>query len=144
MDMENLAKELFPCFGEFQKGLIKKMQDVSQGEVPMLGFLMMENRECTPTELSEKLSLSTARIANTLNALEKKGLIRRVHDSNDRRKVFVSITKQGQTLSQERMKEAICDLQALLEDLGEEDAVAYVRLMKKVTKLVSQREKENK
>ena len=64
------------------------MQKLSQGEMAMLGFLTYEKSETNPKELSERFNLSTARVANTLNSLERKEYITRVHDSFDRKKSY--------------------------------------------------------
>ena len=90
-----MAKQLFMFVGLMQREPIKKMQKVSQGEMAMLGFLTYEKSETNPKELSERFNLSTARVANTLNSLERKEYITRVHDSFDRRKVMVYITEKG-------------------------------------------------
>ena len=90
-----MAKQLFMLVGLMQREPIKKMQKISQGEMAMLGFLTYEKSETNPKELSERFNLSTARVANTLNSLERKEYIKRVHDSFDRRKVMVYITEKG-------------------------------------------------
>ena len=97
MNNEEMAKQLFMLVGLMQREPIKKMQRISQGEMAMLGFLTYEKSETNPKELSERFNLSTARVANTLNSLERKEYITRVHDSFDRRKVMVYITEKGKT-----------------------------------------------
>ena len=89
MNNKEMAKQLFMLVGLMQREPIKKMQKLSQGEMAMLGFLTYEKSETNPKELSERFNLSTARVANTLNSLERKEYIKRVHDSFDRRKVMV-------------------------------------------------------
>lgn len=83
MNNEEMAKQLFMLVGLMQREPIKKMQKLSQGEMAMLGFLTYEKSETNPKELSERFNLSTARVANTLNSLERKEYIKRVHDSFD-------------------------------------------------------------
>lgn len=95
LNNEEMAKQLFMLVGLMQREPIKKMQKLSQGEMAMLGFLTYEKSETNPKELSERFNLSTARVANTLNSLERKEYIKRVHDSFDRRKVMVYITEKG-------------------------------------------------
>ena len=106
MNNEEMAKQLFMLVGLMQREPIKKMQKVSQGEMAMLGFLTYEKSETNPKELSERFNLSTARVANTLNSLERKEYIKRVHDSFDRRKVMVYITEKGKEVFTETEKEA--------------------------------------
>lgn len=138
MNLDNMAKELLFCLGAFQKVFSEKAQNISQGEIGMLVYFSEHHSQVTPTELSLILDLSTARVANTLNSLEKKGFIRRIHDSSDRRKVFVEMTDLGQEEADHRFNEAISNLKLLLTHLGDKDANEYLRLIKKVTLFMSQ------
>ena len=111
LNNEEMAKQLFMSVGLMQREPVKKMQKISQGEMAMLGFLTYEKSETNPKELSERFNLSTARVANTLNSLERKEYIKRVHDSSDRRKVMVYITEKGKEVFTETEKEALNELQ---------------------------------
>ena len=124
-----MAKQLFMLVGLMQREPIKKMQKVSQGEMAMLGFLTYEKSETNPKELSERFNLSTARVANTLNSLERKEYITRVHDSFDRRKVMVYITE----------KEALNEFSKLLSYLGENDSLCLLKIIDKIQAFYSQK-----
>ena len=119
LNNKEMAKQLFMFVGLMQREPIKKMQKISQGEMAMLGFLTYEKSETNPKELSERFNLSTARVANTLNSLERKEYIKRVHDSFDRRKVMVYITEKGKEVFTETEKEALNEFSKLLSYLGE-------------------------
>ena len=129
MNNEEMAKQLFMLVGLMQREPIKKMQKVSQGEMAMLGFLTYEKSETNPKELSERFNLSTARVANTLNSLERKEYIKRVHDSFDRRKVMVYITE----------KEALNEFSKLLSYLGEKDSLCLLKIIDKIQAFYSQK-----
>lgn len=127
-----MAKQLFMLVGLMQREPIKKMQKISQGEMAMLGFLMYEKSETNPKELSERFNLSTARVANTLNSLERKEYIKRVHDSLDRRKVMVYITEKGKEVFTEAEKEALNEFSKLLSYLGENDSLCLLEIIDKI------------
>ncbi len=127
-----MAKQLFMLVGLMQREPIKKMQKVSQGEMAMLGFLTYEKSETNPKELSERFNLSTARVANTLNSLERKEYIKRVHDSLDRRKVMVYITEKGKEVFTEAEKEALNEFSKLLSYLGENDSLCLLEIIDKI------------
>lgn len=127
-----MAKQLFMLVGLMQREPIKKMQKVSQGEMAMLGFLMYEKSETNPKELSKRFNLSTARVANTLNSLERKEYIKRVHDSSDRRKVMVYITEKGKEVFTEAEKEALNEFSKLLSYLGENDSLCLLEIIDKI------------
>ena len=132
MNNKEMAKQLFMLVGLMQREPIKKMQKVSQGEMAMLGFLTYEKSETNPKELSERFNLSTARVANTLNSLERKEYIKRVHDSLDRRKVMVYITEKGKEVFTETEKEALNEFSKLLSYLGENDSLCLLEIIDKI------------
>ena len=67
-----------------------------------------------PGKLAERLGLSSGAMTNRLDNLERRGLLRRVEDPDDRRGVFVELTDEGNTLWEKAIgvqaeKEAIVD-----------------------------------
>lgn len=139
MNNKEMAKQLFMLVGLMQREPIKKIQKVSQGEMAMLGFLAYEKSETNPKELSERFNLSTARVANTLNSLERKEYIKRVHDSVDRRKVMVYITEKGKEVFTETEKEALDEFSKLLSYLGENDSLCLLKILDKIQAFYNQK-----
>lgn len=80
----------------------------------------------TPTELSRAAMLTSGAMTNRLDRLEEAGLVRREHNPEDRRGVFVVLTERGRVLVDEavalRFEEA-SDAVAGLEP-GEREALA--------------------
>lgn len=136
MHLDQMARELFFAIGAFQAGPIRRVEELSQGEMAMLGYLILGGGEVNPTQMSRHLDLSTARVANALNSMEKKGYIRRTHDLVDRRRVLVTITDMGREKAQESMDQAMEGLKELLVELGEEDARTFVQVMGKVAAII--------
>ena len=138
MEYEKLARELI----RWQIGIPRHPPEehpleTHRGEETVLAYLMEVMEETTPGRLSVYAGVSTARIANTLNSLEKKGLVTRRMDEHDRRKVIVRITKTGRQHCIEHQKKAVSDMSRLLEHLGESDAEEYVRLTKRVYEILT-------
>lgn len=111
----------------------KHLQDFNRsgrGELFILKYLFEKNTKVIPSELSEALQSSTARISALLGKLEKKGQICREIDPSNRRNILVSITDAGckriQTLMQQIKQHMTC----VLTEMGEQDANELVRLMK--------------
>ena len=119
MDNTKAAQELFRYLIALLRGPAEGIRDVSRGEMAVLAYLSFQKSPVNPTVLSEVFDLSTARIANTLNALEKKRYIERTHDTADRRKVTVSLTRQGSDFAKAKYDEIISGLRQLLDALGE-------------------------
>jgi len=114
------------------RGPAEGIRDVSRGAMAVLAYLSFQKSPVNPTVLSEVFDLSTARIANTLNALEKKRYIERTHDTADRRKVTVSLTRQGSDFSKAKYDEIISGLRQLLDALGEKDTEEFLRICARI------------
>lgn len=144
MELEEMATELFRYASVFQRGPRRKMTEISQGEMAMLLQLIHTDAPTTPTALSNCFHLSTARVTNILNSLERKRYVERTRDGKDRRKVIVRVTEAGKDYAAERYRDAINDLKGLLTDLSEEDAIEYLRLVKKISTLIQEHEAQSR
>ena len=116
-------------------------EDISQtqrGEMAVLRLLAEENRQLLAGEISRGLGMTTSRIAAVLNSLEKKGMITRLADPRDRRRVVVALTGRGKDFCRARRKDAERDFTHLLERLGEEDARQFVRLLGRVFAILAE------
>jgi DNA-binding MarR family transcriptional regulator len=60
--------------------------------------------ELSPSQLREKLLLSSGGISNLLARLEEKGYIIRINSKNDRREVIVRLTETGVSLIEQAMQ----------------------------------------
>ena len=133
MSTDELADEYLDLMGQVVTNApFNQAQEYSRGELAALR--MLELREggehpMTPGELSQELGLTTARIANLLKSLERKGLVRRDHDSEDRRRVFVTLTDAGRAFGREKQQEMHTMALRLIDHMGEDDAREFVRLL---------------
>lgn len=134
MDYRALANELVNNMTKSPKmPFQKKVDDLSQGEKRILGYLtFFKNEGASSGELSEKLFLSTPRVASALKSLSKKGFIERNRDENDKRIVIVTITEAGKSFMREEQEKAVSMLEKTLQKLGEEDAKEFVRIIKRI------------
>ncbi len=137
MDYSQLAKEFLESQGRMMKSSFwpKKANAFLHGEMFILNYLNFGQGEALPSELSAAMNTSTARVAMALKSLESKGLIERHADSKDRRKVIVSITDQGRELVESERRDMHQRMVALLTELGEEDARAYIRLAERIAEI---------
>lgn len=140
MDMDALAQELFDCTRILSRGPMKGLHALTGGELRVLGYLAGTEAEVTPTALSEELRISTARVANVLNGLEKKGYVLRERSLSDRRRVYVHVTEAGRALARQEQENAITHLREMLTDLGEQDAAEYLRLTRRIVALIQAHE----
>lgn len=83
-------------------------------------------------DLTNKLQMSTGRIANILKELERKGYILRIQQREDKRKYEVCLTKSGENYSRELYADMVANHRALMEQLGETDGEQLLKLSEKV------------
>lgn len=116
----------------------RKIHDSMKGETIILHILEHQGGSVQPSELSSSMDISTARIAAALNNLERKGMITRRIDTSDRRRILVDLTDAGKAQAEAQRQELLEHTVRLLSLLGEEDALAYVRITGKMADLASQ------
>ena len=110
----------------------QKLSGILRGELFVLNYLYNHKDGIHPKELSEKLSVSTARIASLLKHMEEKSLILRTPDADDSRQIIVRLTPERKQAIQTYRKEVLYQLSKTLESLGPDDANAYIRIQKMI------------
>lgn len=133
MDYSALANELLGVRANLlQVPASQQLSHMVKGEMFVLNYLITHKSIVHPKELSEKMAVTTARIASLLNHMEGKRLIWRYTDPEDSRQVVVVLTDEGKKAIQSVRAKVISYVSAMLEDLGPEDAEAYIRIQKKI------------
>jgi len=138
MERDNLAEILFQelrCNTSTSLGEI--LNEFNRGEIGVLGYLAFEKDEATAGELSEKLNVTTARIASILNSLEAKDYIKRTEDNKDKRKTLVVVTKKGKALAKKTKKEVIDKITKVINEIGEEEVKEYIRITLKIREILN-------
>ncbi len=70
---------------------------LNASEAQVLSFVA-ENGNKSITEIASSLNLGKSSVADIIDSLEKKGLVRRVRSLNDKRVVYVEVTNKGKEL----------------------------------------------
>lgn len=110
----------------------QKLSNMLRGELFVLNYLYDHDTMVHPKELSENLSVSTARIASLLKHMEEKKLIVRTQDTADSRQIIVRLTPDGERIIQKYRKDVLSYLARTLESIGPDDAREYIRIQKKI------------
>ncbi|NLK22290.1 MAG: MarR family transcriptional regulator [Epulopiscium sp.] len=88
-----------------------------------------------PSDISNEMNISSARVAAMLNNLENKGLITREIDKSDRRRILVELTQDGIEFTKDRNKTVVNYTVRILKLLGEHDAKELVRIVGRLSEL---------
>ena len=124
---EQLYNVLFEIIGNKKNAIILESL---RGENAVLTCLL-HNEE-------EKLSLVPGRMTDILKTLEKKGMIRREPDPEDRRRVLVRITPKGIRDVTERREKVRTQYSGLYQALGLYDTVKLIELLKKMNRYIDE------
>ena len=105
---------------------------VPQSVLNSLAVIEGADRTLTPSEISERLFVSTGTMTGTLDALELQGWIRRIPNPEDRRSVLVQITDEGQLVA-DRLLPGIRALErAVFDKLTATELATLKKLLGKV------------
>lgn len=151
MDYKELAKSF--CRLSYLRGMrsqtLARPISVS-GENGVLLYIFnmtKDGKEVLPGDLVRELGISFGRITNILKVLERKGYVHKHHDSIDRRRVYVSLTNEGERYISCKYQEALNYFARLFEQLGEEDAAEYYRITQRIhqicEKQMNERDRSN-
>ena len=83
----------------------------------------------SPTALSEQLLVTTASMSSLLDTLERRGLVSRRPDPDDRRKQLVSLTPAGRALVDKIRPEIVALQTAIMAGLSDSDRLHLLQSM---------------
>ncbi len=107
---------------------------VNEGEINVLATLRRAGPPCelTPTELYRGLLLSSSAMTNRIDRLEDRGLVRRIPDADDRRKVRVALTEDGRLLVDQALDVHVAHLSEELGFLADDEHAQLETLLRRV------------
>lgn len=109
--------------------------DVTPQKVYVLELLDIK-KKITMNELSKGMNLDSSAVSTLVSRMEKNGLVKRTHGTQDRRTVFVQLTKQGSEL-RDKLRAKFGSLTDNISDNISPEDVA--KLQEIVTKIASNR-----
>lgn len=84
--------------------------------------------------VGHKVELTTGSITAAVDRLERKNLVVRKNDENDRRVRLVELTPEGRRLSKKIFAEHQKDMEAAAQNLGSEERAILINLLKRLGK----------
>jgi len=99
----------------------------SAGQFPIL-LLLWEGNKISPTEISRRLDIEKATVTNTLNRMQRDGLIDRTKDPKDARASIISISEKGMSLRDDMLQVAMGINKKAMETITPEDFGTFLRV----------------
>ncbi|MFL5684974.1 MAG: MarR family winged helix-turn-helix transcriptional regulator [Chloroflexota bacterium] len=99
LEVTGRLSRIGPLLARRQEGVFSRF-GVNRGEVGALSALRVAGppHRLSPTRLGRGLMLSSAGVTSRIDRLERRGLVRRLPDPDDRRGVIVELTDEGAKL----------------------------------------------
>ena len=121
----HIARRQEESFGQF---------GLNRGEVGVLSALRVAAppHRLSPTTLFKGLMLSSAGMTSRLDRLERRGLVKRLPDPNDRRAVLVELTDAGRKAVDEAVAANTRKERGLLGTLTASEASTLAKLLRKM------------
>lgn len=133
MDYEKLALDYMAVAYQMRKRKAQKeVDDCMHGEQFVLFYISKHEGNVIPSDISNEMGISTARITTALNSLEGKNLITRKIDVNDRRRILVNLTGSGHEQVKLQYQKIMDIITKMLHYLGEYDSNELLRIMKRL------------
>lgn len=136
-DKELATKLLKDLWDNRPNRLNNFLDEFNKGEFGLLNYIYFETKEVSAGMLSEKLKVSTARIASILNSLEAKKLIKRKIGTDDKRKVVVEITTEGKEIIKKYQEEVVNKVSYIISRIGQEKAKQYFDIMLEINSIIN-------
>lgn len=91
-----------------------------------------KSKTLSPSHLAKEMMLSTSAMTNRLDRLEKRGLIKRISDPNDRRGLKIALTDEGFDLTEGLVVSHVATEEKMLENLSQEEGDQLRALLAKI------------
>ncbi len=140
MDRATLIREMIEAFEVLgRKQAASKFKISMKGEDRFLCVLSQLGGVSSPGAILEYTDFTNARLSVIIKRMEFKGLIEKKKDENDKRCTIVCLTAKGRKLAEATENELISGIGYVVDELGEDDAREFLRLLKKLNQIKKKR-----
>ena len=133
LEVTGRLSRIGPLLARRQEAVFSRF-GVNRGEVGALSALRVSGppHRLSPTRLGRGLMLSSAGVTSRIDRLERRGLVRRLPDPDDRRGVIVELTDEGEKLVDEAVAAVAESDRQLLGRLDPDEISQLQGLLKKL------------
>ena len=130
---ERLAEIITVLQRKFMFQLSKELArgDVSFPQYFLLGFLF-QHPSLSMSEIAKKMERTTAATTGLVDRLETLGYVKRAHSTEDRRKIFVQITREGMALVAQIKKNVVASIEKIFALLTPSERDSWLRIYEKI------------
>lgn len=100
-----------------------------------------QSRECTSTELADAFEVNKSAITAIINRMADRGLIQRTRDENDRRVVYLTLTKEGSTLYETCQDKVQQLVESIITQFDETEITNFINTYEKLAQILINKKK---
>jgi DNA-binding MarR family transcriptional regulator len=115
--------------GEPPPGDWRGPEDIPEAQVKLVVHLALHGPQ-TMSEVAEGLEVTTPAITGLVDKLEKRGLVERVRDSQDRRVVRVRLSPHAQRMAEAHLAERRRQIRDVLATLTPEEQCTFLKTLR--------------
>lgn len=133
---ESTAHRLIKSFSQFRK--LDWQQDpinrYKKSEIQVLFCIKQgsDNKVMSVSDISKFLHVTSPTVTQIINSLEENGLVDRQINKEDRRSINVTLTEEGEKVTEQAADKFFSSINGLIDHLGEEESEQLAHLLNKV------------
>jgi DNA-binding MarR family transcriptional regulator len=114
-------------------------EDMTNDQYYLLRYIK-KKAKCTSTELASMFGVNKSAITAMTNRLVKKGLIQRMHNQNDRRVVYLTLTERGNEWITETEEKIHKLVESFITKFSEEEIETFIQTYEKLARILQEME----
>ena len=133
----NLKNELIEALLQlYISNQASSIAEMLEGEHAVLSYILKEEQDVTPTNISIKLGITKSRVTTILNSLHEKELVLLKRKSDDRRKIIVSLTEKGEEDIVSKLVLLDNKIVKLIKELGIEKSTTLIGILNDINQII--------
>lgn len=141
-EIKELKQELIEALNILSsEEFIIKFSSTLEGEAAFLLLLNKLDGSASPTEISNHLGITKARVSALSQALIEKELITEERNKNDRRKINLFLTEKGYQVIETRLLNISKSVDNLISRLGNEKTKQLIEIIDEISNIILEEKK---
>jgi DNA-binding MarR family transcriptional regulator len=142
MEQKDIRKQLLPIMFQMFRQIKSEMayEDVSMASFLHMGTLLYIQEQGMPSmsDIAEYLKVAPPTATSLINTLIKEGIIERVNDPEDRRRVLLTLSAKGISSLEANLQSRNNAFMRAISNLSDTDCQELTRILTRMTQPVTQ------
>jgi DNA-binding MarR family transcriptional regulator len=117
---------------DLEAKILQKLDSTITGPQMYMLYYISQREKCRLTELADKLEVKPSAVTVMIDRLEKAGFVTRIHDTVDRRAIFVEVTASGKEVLNRVVAKRNEIISSYLSNLKPEEVELVTELLEKM------------